>query len=35
MYTIVLFADFYAYADPGQSDAQLSLAAAPADPLVR
>ncbi len=25
MYTTVLFADFYAYADPGQSDAQLSL----------
>ena len=25
MYTTVLFADFYAYADPNQSDAQLSL----------
>jgi hypothetical protein len=34
-YVIVLFADFFAYANPRQSDAQLSLLAAATHPLLR
>ena len=34
-YLVAVFADFLAYADPDETDAQRSLIAAAADPLVR